>query len=90
MWWVAVNRRRLSVTRQRLSVSARRRALNGRTVFHDESMSLFFLEGALATVRAPCKLEVYLGTLLVITATIKRPPRKNKNYPEASGISWQS
>ena len=32
--------------------------------------------GALAAVRAQCKLEVYLGTLPVITATIKRPPQK--------------
>ena len=35
-------------------------------------------EGALATVRARCKLWVYLETLPVIIATIKRPPAKNK------------
>ena len=31
----------------------------------------------------------YLGTLLVMIAAIKRPPGKNKNYPEASRIYWQ-
>ena len=44
---------------------------------------LHFNEGALATVRAQCKLWVYLGTLPVIITTIKRPPGKNKNHPEA-------
>ena len=46
-------------------------------------------KGALATMRARCKVWVYLGALPVTIATIKRPPRKNKNYPEASGIDWQ-
>ena len=51
-----------------------------------------FIEGSVATVRAAqCKLWVYLGPLLVIIAaiTIKRPPGKNKNDPEAFGKYWQ-
>ena len=48
----------------------------------------FALESALAMAHARCKLWVYLGTLPVIIATIQRPPRKNKHYPEASGIFW--
>ena len=46
------------------------------------------LEGALAAVRAQCKLGVYLGPLPVMIATIKRPPGKNQKYPEAFGIYW--
>ena len=46
-------------------------------------------EGARAIVRARCNLWVYLGTLPVIIATIKRPAGKNKSYPEAFRISWQ-
>ena len=49
-----------------------------------------FTEGALAVVRVRCKLLGYLGTLPVIIATLKRPPQKNKNHPQASGIYWQS
>jgi len=41
---------------------------------------------ALATLRARCRLWVFLGALLLITATIMRPPGKNKHYPEASRI----
>ena len=40
--------------------------------------------------RAQCKLWGYLGPLPVIIASIKRPPAKNKNYPEALGIYWRS
>ena len=40
-------------------------------------------------VRARCKLWVYLGPLLVMYATINRPPGMNKTYPEASGMYWQ-
>ena len=40
-------------------------------------------------VCARCKRWVYPGTLLMIIATIKRPPGKSKNYPEACGIYWQ-
>ena len=47
------------------------------------------LEGTLAAVRAQCKLWVYLGTLPVTIATIKRPPGKNTSDPEASGMHWQ-
>jgi hypothetical protein len=36
-------------------------------------------------MRAQCNLWGYLETLLVIIATIKRPPGKNKNYPEVLG-----
>ena len=28
-------------------------------------------------------------SLLIMTATIKRPPGKNKNYPEACRSYWQ-
>ena len=41
--------------------------------------------GALAKARAQGKLWVYLGTLPVIIATIKRPAGKNNNYSEAFG-----
>ena len=41
------------------------------------------MEGALATLRTRCKLWVFLGTLLMITATIKRPPGKN-DCPKAT------
>ena len=40
-------------------------------------------EGALATVCVRCKLWVDVGTLLVIIATIKRPPRKSKTLPKS-------
>ena len=46
-------------------------------------------EGALAAVRVRCQLWVYLGTLPVIIAPIKRPPGMNQNDPEASGIHRQ-
>ena len=46
-------------------------------------------EGALATLGTWCKRWVYLGTVLVTIATIKRPPGKNKNYPEATGTYRQ-
>ena len=36
-----------------------------------------------------CKLWVYLGTLPVMIATIKRPPGNNKKHSEASGMYWQ-
>ena len=39
---------------------------------------------ALLPWRARCKHGVCLGTLLVIIATIKRPPGKDKNYPETT------
>ena len=51
-----------------------------------------YKEGALDTApsrRVRCKFWVYLGTLLVIIATIKRPPGKKENYPEAFGNYWQ-
>ena len=41
------------------------------------------------TLRARCKLWAYLGSLLVLIATMTRPPGKNKSYPGASGIYWQ-
>ena len=46
-------------------------------------------EGSLATARARRKLWVYPGPLPVMIATIKRPPGKNRTYPDPSGISWQ-
>ena len=33
-------------------------------------------------------LCLFLGPLPVTIATIKRPPGKNKHYPQASGIDW--
>ena len=51
--------------------------------------------GALATVRARLprcarhKLWGYLGPLPVIIAPIKRPPGRNKDYPQASGVYWE-
>ena len=41
------------------------------------------LEGALARVRARCKLWFFLGTLPVIIATIKRPLRKEQKLSKS-------